>query len=78
MNLKNIQLLINLIGEQSTGGPAEIALKLDVTERMVYKYLDILKSEFNAPLKYNRAKKTYYFSEVGVINLNWQDEIPIK
>ena len=78
MNLKNIQLLINMIGEKSTGYPAEIGLKLGVTERMVYKYLDILKSEFKAPIKYNRAKKTYYFSEEGLINLNWQDEKLVK
>ena len=56
MNFKNVQLLIELIEQKATGSPAEIALKIGVTERMVYKYLAILKSEFNAPIKYNHSK----------------------
>ena len=74
MNFKNVQLLIELIEQKATGSPAEIALKIGVTERMVYKYLDILKTEFNAPIKYNRANQSYFFTEDGSIDLRWQEE----
>jgi transcriptional antiterminator len=73
MNITNIQLLIELIEQQNTGNPAELAKKLAVSERMIYKYLDILKSEFNAPIKYNHSQKTYYFTEAGSLDLRWQD-----
>ena len=75
MNIKNIQLLIELIEQKNTGRPAEIAKKLAVSERMVFKYLDILKSEFEVPIKYSRIKNTYLFTEDGKIDLNWQNEV---
>ena len=74
MNITNIQLLIELIEQQNTGNPAELAKKLAVSERMIYKYLDILKSEFNAPIKYNHSQKTYYFTEPGSLDLRWKEE----
>ncbi len=73
MNIKNIQLLIELIEKQKTGNPAELSKKLAVSERMVYKYLDVLKTEFNAPIKYNRSTQSYYFTEAGTIDLRWQE-----
>lgn len=73
MNISKIQQLIDLINVKTTGSPSELAKKLDVTERMTYKYLDILKSEFNAPLKYNRSIKSYVFTEAGEIDLKWQE-----
>jgi transcriptional antiterminator len=75
MNIKNIQLLIELIEQRNTGNSAEIAKKLGVSERMVYKYLDILKSEFDVPIKYSRVQNTYVFSEEGKIDLRWQDDV---
>lgn len=75
MNIKNIQLLIELIEQKNTGNPAALSKKLAVSERMIYKYLDILKSEFNAPIKYSRADQSYFFTEDGSIDLKWQEEI---
>ena len=75
MNLKNIQLLIEFIDSGNTGTPKKLAKQLGISERMLFKYLDILKSEFEAPIKYNRLKQTYYFTEKGSIDLRWQDEI---
>ena len=74
MNIKNIQLLIELIDKANTGTPADLAKRLGVTERMIYKYLDILKSEFNAPIKYNHSTHSYFFTEKGTIDLKWQEE----
>jgi transcriptional antiterminator len=73
MNFKNIQLLIELIEQKNTGNPAALAKKLAVSERMIYKYLDILKSEFNAPINYNRSIQSYYFTEAGSLDLRWQE-----
>jgi hypothetical protein len=73
MNIIKIQQLIELIEKGETGKPKQIAIQLGVTERQLYKYLDILKSEFNAPIKYSRSKETYFFSEQGKIDLRWQD-----
>lgn len=74
MNIKNIQLLIELIEQKNTGTPADLSKKLAVSERMIYKYLDILKSEFNAPIKFNRSIQSYYFTEAGSLDLRWKEE----
>jgi predicted transcriptional regulator len=75
MNIKNIQLLIELIETSNTGKPSDIAKKLAVSERMIYKYLDILKSEFHVPIKYSRTIQSYIFTEKGEIDLKWKEEI---
>jgi transcriptional antiterminator len=74
MYLENLQRLIEAIEQKSTGNAREIAKKLNVSERMVYNYLDVLKNEFGAPIKYNRAIKSYFFTEEGKIELKWQEE----
>jgi hypothetical protein len=40
---------------------------------MVYNYLDVLKNEFGAPIKYSRVIKSYFFTEEGKIELQWQE-----
>ena len=74
MDLKKIKILVELIEKKATGNPAEIGLKLDVSERMVYSYLEILKTEFHVPIKYSRAMQTYIFTEEGKLDFNWQEE----
>ena len=73
MYLENLQRLIEAIEQKSTGNACELANKLNVSERMVYNYLDVLKNEFGAPIRYSRAMKSYFFTEEGKIELRWQD-----
>ncbi len=72
MYLENLQRLLESIEQQSTGNAREIAKELNVSERMVYNYLDVLKNEFGAPIKYDRVIKSYFFTEEGKIELRWQ------
>lgn len=67
-----IQQLIEGIHQGETGAPKDIAEKLGVSERMVYKYIEIIKTEFKAPIKYNRVSKTYFFEGKGKLDLRWQ------
>ncbi len=78
MYLDNLQRLVEAIEQKSTGNAREIAKMLNVSERMVYNYLDVLKNEFGAPIKYNRSMKSYIFTEEGKIELKWQDEEKVK
>ena len=68
-----IQQLIEAIHAGETGTPKELSSKLGVSERMVYNYLDVLKNEFGAPIRYSRAMKSYFFTEEGKTELRWQD-----
>jgi transcriptional antiterminator len=74
MNLNKLQFLIKLIENRGTGTPKELSRKLNMSERMIYKYIYMLKHEFNAPIAYSRSFKSYYFSENGRLDLHWKKE----
>jgi len=71
MNIQKIQQFIHLIGAGRTGSPQIIAVRLNISERMVYKYVCILKNELNVPIGYNKFNKTYFFSEKGQLVWSW-------
>ena len=72
MKIPTLMTIIDLIQERNTGTPKELAKKVKISERMVYKYMDELKQEFNAPVKYDKSHKTYYFNGSGNLKLHWQ------
>ena len=56
-----------LIKMERTGNPRELAMKIVVSERTVYNYLDFMKTELQAPISYNTNKKSYcYDGECGL------------
>lgn len=73
MNIELLQKIIDLISDENTKSPTELASRLNVSERMVYKYISFLKTEFEAPVKYCFIKKSYYFSENGKLDLRWHE-----
>jgi hypothetical protein len=72
MNLKILLNIVDLIKIENTGSPADLSRSVNISERMLYKYMEYLKHEFNAPVKYSRKRKTYYFNGNGSLNLRWQ------
>jgi molecular chaperone DnaK len=74
MNIKALISLTELIENRSTGNPQELAQKLEISERMMYKYIENLRSEFNAPVKYSRVERTYYCDGEGHLHLCWEKE----
>ena len=71
MNIKKIKYFIHLVEKERTGTPIEIAGKLNVSERMIYNYVHILKKEFNVPIVYNRYRKSYQFERPGKLTWEW-------
>lgn len=67
--LKKIDVLIQL---QSTGTPAELAKKLNVSIRSLHNYIKFLRTEYKAPIQYDRKHKSYYYKEVGSLELGWR------
>jgi transcription initiation factor IIE alpha subunit len=50
-----------LIRKKATGTPVELAAKLDICERQVYRILSDFKDE-GLPIKYSKALRSYYYS----------------
>lgn len=64
--MKNIDQLIRmrkahqLIKQSNTGIPKEFATKMNISERSLYRLLDLLK-EMEAPICYDKKNFTYYY-----------------
>jgi len=62
-NLKQLERLRKvhrLIKLECTGPPSELSKKLHISQRQMFLILEQLK-EFDAPLKFNRRTKNYYY-----------------
>jgi transcriptional antiterminator len=71
MNIAKIKNLIHLIEKERTGTPKELARRLELSERMVYNYVGVLRKDLNAPVVYNRTKQTYQYNEQGKLRWEW-------
>ncbi len=58
--LGRTKYLGELIEKEFTGTPKELARKLGISERMVYRYIETL-NEQGSRIKFDRIKNTYRF-----------------
>ncbi len=75
MKIELIQKIMKDIEKEKTGNPAQFSKHLNLSERMLYKYIFLLKVEFDVPLIYCRKRKSYCFTEKGSLDLTWQEGI---
>ena len=74
MNILKIKHFIHLIEKERTGSAKVAAERIGISERMVFNYVRILKTELNAPINYNRNKQTYSYNENGKLIWKWISE----
>lgn len=74
MDIQKIIKINDLIASGRSGTPRNLAEKLGVSERMLYLIIRYMKDELHAPVKYDRNKLRYYYSEKGVLNFRWQNQ----
>lgn len=68
MNVKIIKRIHELIETKSTGSPSDLALKLNLTERSVYNYISFMKTDLNAPVKYDYEIMNYIYERECSLN----------
>lgn len=71
--MTRIQRLNDLIRTKATGTPAELAKKLEISERRLFQHVDFMKKELNAPILYSETLQTYYYSVRGEIKFFWNE-----
>jgi predicted DNA-binding transcriptional regulator YafY len=62
--LERLERIDRLIRIKGTGGPAELAARLKMSERNIYQYLNLMR-DLGAPIKFDPYRETYYYSEEG-------------
>lgn len=58
--LNRIQYLVELIRKESTGSPKQLAARLNISERMVYRYIREIEAQ-HGELEFCRIKNSYKF-----------------
>ncbi|MEL7832370.1 hypothetical protein [Fodinibius sp. Rm-B-1B1-1] len=71
--LTRIRRLDAMIRRKSTGPPEELANKLDISERWLYKFLRELKEEFDCPISYDSCRQSYVYEEKGKIMVGFKN-----
>ncbi len=74
--LNRIERLDSLIRRKSTGPPKELARKLGISERWLYKLLGELKEELNCPIAYDQQRQSYVYEEKGKMFFGFQETLP--
>lgn len=66
-----LEYLNSLIRKKATGSPQQLAKKLNVSERTIFEYVDILRS-LGAEINYCRNRKSYYYSVDGTFDFQFK------
>jgi len=66
-----LDYLNTLIRKKSTGSPEQLAKKLQVSERTIFQYVEILRS-LGAEIKYSRVKQSYYYARDGTFDFQFK------
>lgn len=70
-----IERLDHLIKLKATGSPKELAKKLDITERTVYRIIKQLK-EMGCPIYFDKARKSYCYEQQGNLTFKFISQNP--
>jgi predicted DNA-binding transcriptional regulator YafY len=65
--LERLDFLIRI---KATGTPKILSQKMGVSERTVYKYIEILQS-LGAPVTYSKIKESYVYENEGYFNFRF-------
>lgn len=69
--LKNMNYYIQF---KMTGSPINFSKKINVSKRMLFIYINLLK-ELGAPIKYSQKRKTYYYAVEGSFEIKFKEKI---
>ena len=66
--LKRMDTLIRL---KATGNSFEFADKLGISKDSVYRLIELMKADLNAPVVYNKHRKTFEYGKEGRLNIGF-------
>ena len=60
------------IKQNNSFSAAQFAKQLEISERSLFNYLNVLKNEFQCPLIFDKSSNSYQFKQAGNLNFKWQ------
>jgi predicted DNA-binding transcriptional regulator YafY len=68
-----LETIDHLIKIKGTGSPKQLARRLNISERSIYDYIELLKM-LGAPIRYSKTRRSYYYEADGYLNLKFLKE----
>ena len=68
--IERFKRIDEIIQNKSSGTPAQLAARLDISESTLYEFIAVLK-ELGAPILYDKSAQRYYYSEDGHFNISF-------
>jgi biotin operon repressor len=66
--IESLERLHSLIKRGATGSPKQLARRLEVSERQVYRHIDQLKG-MGLPVDFHKQRQTYHYTEDVTIKI---------
>jgi biotin operon repressor len=74
-SFKRIERLDRLIRTKATGRPDQLAIKLGMSKRSVFDYINLMKQN-GAPIKFCPYRQSYYYDEEGFFKISFRFKRP--
>lgn len=68
--IERLQILNNLIKQECTGTPAELAVKMNISRSKLYEMLDTLKC-WGLNVEYDRSRQTFHFVHEAELDIQF-------
>ncbi|MEN9303109.1 MAG: hypothetical protein RL264_1538 [Bacteroidota bacterium] len=71
--LRTLCQLVQLLHLANTGSSKQLATTLHISNRTLFHYLDLLKTVFHCPIRFDHQRNSYVFENEGTINFLWEN-----
>lgn len=75
--IESFKRIDELIAQKTTGNPAQLADKLDISESTLYEFLKVLK-DLGAPVEYDHEMCSYIYKETGQFKIAFYKSIRLS
>jgi len=70
--LERIDQIHNLIQKQATGSRHDLAKRFGISVSTLHNTMNFMMDKLEAPIKFDRVRKTYYYTEIGIIQIKFR------
>jgi predicted DNA-binding transcriptional regulator YafY len=68
--IERFKRIDDMIRNKSSGTPAQMAERLDISESTLYEFIAVMK-ELGAPVQYDKFARRYYYEYPGHFNISF-------
>jgi predicted DNA-binding transcriptional regulator YafY len=71
--IERFKRIDSIIANKSSGTPAQLAARLDISESTLYEFIAVMK-EHGAPIQFDKFNQRYYYEADGHFNISFIEE----